>query len=58
MKFEKPIRGGAKSSSVIIEFNGKKQTISEWALEFNIKYQTLYSRVFSRGWSISKSLGL
>lgn len=39
-----------------IEYNGKKQTMSQWAEELNINYRTLRSRILSLGWDIQKSL--
>jgi hypothetical protein len=37
-----------KSSNIIAEVNGKKQTIAQWAKETGILYQTLYRR-YTRG---------
>lgn len=40
----------------IIEYKGKKQTMSQWAEELNINYSTLRSRVNELGWTIDKAL--
>lgn len=39
-----------------IEFNGKIQSMSDWAKEINIPYQTLKSRINSMGWEIERAL--
>lgn len=39
-----------------IEFNGKNQSMSDWAKEINIPYQTLKSRINSMGWEIERAL--
>ena len=39
-----------------IEFNGKNQSMSYWAKEINIPYQTLKSRINSMGWEIERAL--
>lgn len=44
-----------KSSNRFIEFNGKKQTIHQWALELGINEETLRNRI-NRGWSVEKAL--
>lgn len=38
-----------------ITYNGKTQTISEWAEEIGISYFTLYRRL-SRGWDVERAL--
>ena len=38
-----------------ITYNGKTQTISEWAEEVGMNYFTLYRRL-SRGWDIKRAL--
>lgn len=44
-----------KSSNRYIEFNGKKQTIHQWAIETGLNEQTLTNRI-NRGWPIEKAL--
>ena len=39
----------------IIKYNGKEQTISQWAKEFGLNRIALYYRI-KRGWSIEKAL--
>ena len=39
----------------LITYNGKTQTIAQWAEELNIKQNTLLYRI-RRGWSIEKAL--
>ena len=44
-----------RRDSVIIEYNGKSQTLSQWAKELNINYATLRNRINQLGWSIEKA---
>lgn len=37
-----------------ITFNGRTQTIAEWARELNLEYRILYNRIY-RSWSIERS---
>lgn len=37
-------------------YNGKTQTLSQWAEEIGMKYTTLYARVINYGWSIECAL--
>ena len=43
------------TTNVYLEYNGKKQTISQWADEVGINYQTLHKRI-ADGWDIEKAL--
>ena len=38
-----------------IEYDGKKQTVKQWATELNIRYGTLLTRL-QRGWSVERAL--
>ena len=40
----------------LITFNGKTQTMSQWAREIGIKPRTLFARIDNKGWSIEKAL--
>ena len=40
----------------LIEFNGKTQTVSQWADEVGLKYDTLYGRLFTSHWSVERAL--
>ncbi len=44
-----------RRSNRLIEFNGRTQTMSEWATEIGLKHCTLWRR-FHNGWSIEKCL--
>lgn len=39
-----------------ITFNGKTQTITQWAKDKNMSFNTLYSRIFNYHWSIEEAL--
>lgn len=43
-------------NSHYIEYNGKTQTIKQWADEFGLNYNTLYSRLTTQKWSVEKAL--
>lgn len=45
-----------RSDNKLITFNGKTQTISQWAEELGIKYSTLTSRLNKLKWSEEKAL--
>ena len=45
----------AHSLNRIEEYLGRKQTLSEWADEFNVNYKLLWSRL-KRGWSFESAL--
>jgi len=42
-------------SNVNIIYNGKTQTLSQWARELNIKIGTLNSRIFRDKWSVERA---
>lgn len=42
--------------NVRYEFNGKTQTLRQWARELDLNFATLSSRIYSYGWSIEKTL--
>lgn len=41
--------------NVVVEFDGKKQSLVEWAKELNINYRTLRNR-HARGWTVERML--
>lgn len=45
-----------KTTSRYLEYNGKKQTITQWAKELNIPMETLYRRVTKLNWDIESAL--
>lgn len=45
-----------KRNCHLITYNGKTQTISQWAKELNINYATLYARLIVLKWSVEKTL--
>lgn len=44
-----------RNSNVVITFNNKTQNLTQWAMELNMPYNTLYSRINYYGWSIEKA---
>lgn len=57
-KEEKPKKEIKKPSLKLkdLTFNGKTQTIKEWATELNMPWPTLYDRVNRNGWTVEKAL--
>lgn len=45
-------------ANIFLEWNGKRQTIAQWARELNMNYDKLRARVVRYGWSVEKSLTL
>ena len=43
-----------KRTSIILEFNGRKQTLKQWACELGINRQTLETRL-EYGWSVDRT---
>lgn len=52
----KLVQSNNASNNVMIDFNGKKQSIKMWSEEIGIKYGTLYGRLNAQKMSISKAL--
>lgn len=44
-----------QSRNIMIEFNGKNQSLADWADELGIKWVTLHNR-YVRGWSVERML--
>lgn len=44
-----------RRSNVILEYQGRKQTMQQWSDETGLKIQTLWARL-DRGWSVEKAL--
>ena len=45
-----------RRSNRILEHNGRKQTMTQWAEEVGLKPQTLWARLEVSGWSVQKAL--
>ena len=43
-------------NSRFLEYNGEIKTVKEWADELGLNYNTLYSRITTKGWSVEKAL--
>ena len=48
--------GKSEKGKRYIEFNGKRQTVTDWARELNMSPETLFSRLNDSKWSIEKAL--
>jgi hypothetical protein len=44
-----------RSTNINVTFNGKTQTLKQWAEEYGVKYHTLYDR-YKRGWDFERAL--
>lgn len=45
-----------RNTSIMITHNGKTQTLTDWCIELNMKYSTVYSRIYRDGWDIEEAL--
>lgn len=45
-----------KTNAVLLEYNGVKKPLAEWADDLGINYGTLYRRIFFDGWSVDRAL--
>lgn len=45
-----------RSTSVVYEYNGKKQILKDWCREYNMPYNSVHSRIKYHGWSFEKAL--
>lgn len=52
---DKYIQANNKTNNIIIEYNGEKKTLAEWAKEKNINYFCLRSR-YLKGWDTDRML--
>jgi hypothetical protein len=52
----KRVQANNRRTSKILEFNGKKQTLAQWARELKIKSSTLRQRIYCYKWSVEKAL--
>ena len=44
-----------RRSNVVLEFQGRKQTMQQWSDEMGLKIQTVWARL-NRGWSVDRAL--
>lgn len=52
----KQVQGNNKRSNRVLELNGERRTMRQWAEHIGIDYQTLASRLNKLGWSVEKAL--
>lgn len=52
--FETPV--GGRPRSEMLTFNGRTQTLADWARELDMKIETLHQRIHRLHWSIEKAL--
>lgn len=43
-------------NNVFVEYRNESKSLNEWSKYLGIPYQTLYGRIFTRGWSLEKAL--
>lgn len=44
------------SKNVFIEWDGRLQTVAQWARELGMNYQALYNRLFTYKWSVQRAM--
>lgn len=45
-----------KRNNIYLTFNGKTMTLSMWSVETGIKYNTLWRRINTYGWSVDRAM--
>lgn len=45
-----------RRNNLIVEFNGQKKCLAEWAETTGIAWHTLYYRIFKLGWSLDEAM--
>jgi len=45
-----------KRTNIVINYDGRSKTLSQWAKYLNIKYQTLWGRIYEYGWNKERAL--
>lgn len=50
-----PEQSDNKRHTIIINFNGKTQTLKKWSDELKISHSALYCRIYSRNWTVEKA---
>jgi len=44
-----------KRNNIWIEYNGERRLLKDWSVILNIKYSTLFSRIYTRKWDIERA---
>lgn len=42
--------------TILVTHNGKTQSLKQWCIEKELKYTTIYTRIFRNGWTVNKAL--
>lgn len=50
-------RGAARKNIALIEIDGKRKTLTQWAADRSLRMNTVWARI-KRGWPVAKALGL
>ena len=45
-----------RGTSIIFEYNGRRQVLKDWCREYNMPYNTVHSRIHYHGWSFEKAM--
>lgn len=52
-----PVRqANNRRCNTVLEFQGRKQTVTEWARELGMRDTTLFMRLYKSKWSVEKAL--
>ena len=49
-------QGRNKRNNVMVEMDGERLALSEWAERYSIKYQTVWRRIFVAGWDAPQAI--
>jgi hypothetical protein len=47
--------GANKRNNIVIEYNGEKKILHDWAVELGINYQTLHNRIHNYGMTVEEA---
>ena len=47
-----------RRSNVMIEYNGKRQNLTDWCKELNLNYKRVHNRIYKLGWDFSKAISM
>ena len=44
-----------RRNTILVDYQGRRQSLSDWCIELKLDYRTTYLRIFSRGWDVERA---